>query len=274
MESSLEMESEDDSEDGPSAISGHALVSSMVSSVPVEAAPALPMGSAVLSQTAMAALGVAASVGMAAVVGGPLGLLASLAGALSLTSALMALQGEIKRLRDENHRLREQATHDALTGLTNRLGLQEQLEQDRRQSRRRRMAMGIILADLDHFKSINDTYGHPVGDEVLRETGRRLAEHVRLGDTVGRYGGEEFLIVLPSCQARDVADAAERLRIAIASTPIETECGLIPVTLSLGAAVTDPDLFEPLDAIIHAADEALYRAKRGGRNRVDLAFTL
>jgi diguanylate cyclase (GGDEF)-like protein len=129
------------------------------------------------------------------------------------------------------------------------------------------------MADIDYFKKINDTHGHLVGDAVLQEVTRRLAVGVRPYDAVGRYGGEEFLIVFPGCNAANLVVGAERLRHCIADQPIETSVGPLPVTLSLGLASVEQGEKETLDceAFLRSADEALYAAKARGRNRVETA---
>jgi diguanylate cyclase (GGDEF)-like protein len=122
--------------------------------------------------------------------------------------------------------------------------------------------------DLDNFKKINDTYGHLAGDHVLRESAHRLQNNVRAYDAIGRYGGEEFLVVLPGCDESGGAAQAERLRDAIGSSPIATSAGEITVTCSVGLAWSpraEPDASKEL---LRSADEALYGAKRTGRNRV------
>jgi diguanylate cyclase (GGDEF)-like protein len=130
--------------------------------------------------------------------------------------------------------------------------------------------VAVILADLDHFKRINDTLGHLAGDSVLRQVAQRLHHSVRPYDAVGRYGGEEFLIVLPGCDGDSALSLAERLRQAIASDRIDAEGTEVAITLSLGVAVSSGEA--QLDAVelLRAADAALYEAKNAGRNRVRL----
>lgn len=163
------------------------------------------------------------------------------------------------------------AAHDALTGLWNRGAILDLLKREVSRRQRSGDALGVIMADIDYFKKINDTHGHLVGDAVLREVTRRLAVGVRPYDVVGRYGGEEFLIVFPGCSASNLIVGAERLRNCVADQPIETSAGQIPVTLSLGLASVEQGEKETLDceAFLHTADEALYAAKARGRNRVE-----
>ena len=128
----------------------------------------------------------------------------------------------------------------------------------------------MVLADLDHFKRINDTYGHLAGDAVLKEAALRMKSGVRPYDTVGRYGGEEFLLVVPSSDAGGTNTVAERVRQSLEAAPIRTDAGQVWVTASLGVAIsTEAEPIEP-EEILRQADEALYRAKSRGRNRVEL----
>ena len=183
---------------------------------------------------------------------------------------ILDLQAALIHAKDE---LQFAAAHDPLTGLWNRGAILDLLM--REVSRRQRSAdpLGVIMADIDYFKKINDTHGHLVGDAVLREVTRRLAVGVRPYDAVGRYGGEEFLIVFPGCNAANLVVGAERLRHCIADQPIETSVGQLPVTLSLGLASVEQGENETLDceAFLRNADEALYAAKALGRNRVETA---
>jgi diguanylate cyclase (GGDEF)-like protein len=127
------------------------------------------------------------------------------------------------------------------------------------------------MADLDHFKKINDTYGHIAGDAVLRETAARMRSLVRPYDAVGRYGGEEFMLVLPGCADKCAAGIAERVRRRIGDKPMDTPEGMVPVTVSLGVAESLMDAKRDANFLVKAADAALYRAKEHGRNRVEVA---
>jgi len=167
--------------------------------------------------------------------------------------------------------LRFQATHDVLTGLSNRADILNTLRRELARGRRERRCVGVVLADLDRFKNINDTYGHQAGDAVLRQVSGRMLSSVRAYDSVGRYGGEEFLIVAPSSSGADVAGLAERVRRAIEASPLRTLAGEMGVTLSLGVAASRGEIEPCEDKLIHAADVALYRAKQLGRNRVETA---
>jgi two-component system, cell cycle response regulator len=169
--------------------------------------------------------------------------------------------------------LQSAATHDSLTGLWNRGAVLDLLRREVSRRKRTKDPLGVIMADIDHFKKINDTHGHLIGDAVLQEVARRLAANVRPYDVAGRYGGEEFLIILPGCNADSSVIGAERLRHSIADQPIETSVGSIPVTLSLGLASVEQAKEETpnSETFLRDADEALYAAKAGGRNRVEAA---
>ena len=169
--------------------------------------------------------------------------------------------------------LQFEAAHDGLTAIWNRSAILDLLIGEMERSRRNRDSMGIIMADIDFFKNVNDSHGHLVGDAVLREVGHRLQSGLRSYDSVGRYGGEEFLIVVPGCDALNLQVTAERLRRRVADQPIDTIAGPIPITLSLGLAATQITVSGLIgrEALLHDADQALYAAKAGGRNRVESA---
>jgi diguanylate cyclase (GGDEF)-like protein len=162
--------------------------------------------------------------------------------------------------------LHYQASHDNLTGLWNRRMVREQLTIEFSREKREGKPIAVALADLDHFKRINDTYGHPAGDVLLREAGVRMRSALRSYDSIGRYGGEEFLIVLPGCDTDEAIFVAERARAAVA-TPLLVNGIDMPLSVSMGVASTRTAMDDP-DALIQAADEALYRAKAAGRNLV------
>jgi diguanylate cyclase (GGDEF)-like protein len=167
--------------------------------------------------------------------------------------------------------LRVEAAHDSLTGLWNRRAIVETLERELARGARQGTAVAVIMADLDHFKRINDSHGHPAGDAVLREATRRMSGVVRAYDAIGRYGGEEFLVVCSGADERAAKLSAERLRQSMEREPFEVGGTRITVTLSLGVASTGAAGETDALALIQAADAALYRAKRGGRNRVEVA---
>lgn len=175
---------------------------------------------------------------------------------------ILDLQEELLKAREA---LRDQATHDGLTGLLNRTSILEKLDDELARAARARTPVSAIMVDLDRFKSINDTYGHLAGDTVLREAAHRMKSTARRYDSVGRYGGEEFLIVLPGCDAPDAAVQAERMRAAIGATPLLAPSPPVLVTASLGVACTSHCAPE---ALVREADFALYEAKAEGRNRV------
>lgn len=176
---------------------------------------------------------------------------------------ILDLQHHLLAATDE---LRFRASHDMLTGIPNRGTILEAVNRERARQIRDGGSFGVILADLDHFKAVNDTYGHLAGDIVLKEAACRMRACVRSYDSVGRYGGEEFLIVVPTGDGNSTVAVAERVREAISEKPVITESGPISVTASLGIAVSiDRDAKE----VLRSADEALYCAKARGRNRVE-----
>src|SRR5918996_1762757 len=157
------------------------------------------------------------------------------------------------------------AATDPLTGIANRRTLESVLDQEIARSRRTSVSLALVMLDIDHFKSFNDSQGHQAGDEALRNVASAIADASREFDTVSRYGGEEFAVVLPLCSREEAAQVAERLRQAASSVR-----AAIPVTASAGVAVFPFDGTDP-DVLVRAADEALYAAKRGGRNRLAIA---
>ena len=175
------------------------------------------------------------------------------------------LQNELIAAREE---LRIQATHDFLTQLYNRSALMNMMAREISRSRRDLSSIGIVMIDIDHFKSINDTYGHLAGDEILIKLAEQMRLCTRRYDTIGRYGGEEFIIILPQCGADEVHCVAERLRQAVCRQPCETKEGLINVSISLGATWIMPSEVDCVEEdLIRIADQALYDAKRNGRNK-------
>jgi two-component system cell cycle response regulator len=174
-----------------------------------------------------------------------------------------------ERILELRQELRARATYDPLTGILNRRAILEILRRELAHVARNEMSVAVILADLDRFKQINDTHGHPVGDAVLCEAARRMAAPLRRHDVLGRYGGEEFLIVLRGCDTANALSIAERLRCSVATGDVITSAGAVAITVSLGVAIAEPGQAPDLDALMLAADEALYRAKDGGRNRAE-----
>jgi diguanylate cyclase (GGDEF)-like protein len=179
---------------------------------------------------------------------------------------ILDLQAELLKTREA---LREQATHDGLTGLLNRNSVLEALGEENSRTARAKEPVSVIMVDLDRFKLVNDTHGHLAGDAVLREAARRLKSAARCYDSVGRYGGEEFLIVLPGCAAHDAAAQAERMRHAIAATPFVTPSQPLVVTASMGVSCSSHCSY---DSLVRLADDALYAAKAKGRNQVVTQF--
>lgn len=176
---------------------------------------------------------------------------------------ILELEDNLLEARED---MRYKATHDSLTSLLNRGTILELLVGELNRKQRDKGSIGIVLGDLDHFKLVNDTYGHIVGDEVLREVARRLLGSVRSYDFVGRYGGEEFLLVLNNCAVEKALDRGEEIRKAIGASPIRTTHGPIPITLSLGVSTSLPSDTRPLEEILCEVDGALYAAKSAGRN--------
>lgn len=181
---------------------------------------------------------------------------------------IIELQDELIATREE---LRVQATRDFLTGIWNRGVITERLNEEINRAARANGSLGIIMCDIDHFKEVNDTHGHPAGDSVLIEIALRMQANLRAYDALGRFGGEEFLIVAPDASTEGIVALAERIRSAIEKKPIETSSGPISVTVSLGTIVRIMEQNTSLKGLIDEVDRALYRAKESGRNRVESA---
>lgn len=164
--------------------------------------------------------------------------------------------------------LSKKAQIDGLSGLWNRGYFDHRLRTEISLCRRTRDPLSIVMADIDHFKQINDQHGHPSGDEVVRRVGQLLMESVRTEDIVCRYGGEEYAVILPNTPAAQAAVVAERMRLKIVEHEVKVHGASLQVTASFGVCGAELDA---ADCVIHA-DEALYRAKRSGRNRVEIAM--
>jgi len=171
-----------------------------------------------------------------------------------------------KATRDQ---LAEQATRDPLTGLFNRRQFETLSGEAIAVARRYRRPLSCLMIDLDRFKQVNDRLGHAAGDEVLREAAKRFSQVSRGADVLGRYGGEEFVVLLPETEATGAVLVADKLRESLSATPVELERAPLTVTASIGAAAWSDELLAPAD-LFAAADEALYRAKELGRNRTEL----
>ena len=167
--------------------------------------------------------------------------------------------------------MRFQATHDLLTSLWNRGVILELMSHEIMRSRREHSCTALMMCDIDHFKNVNDQYGHAVGDEVLREVARRLHNSVRSYDMVGRYGGEEFLVALNKCNPGSAVSRAENLRMKIGGRPIQTANKPMTVTISVGVALSTEFTECTVEELMHQADMALYAAKAAGRNCVRVA---
>ncbi len=175
----------------------------------------------------------------------------------------------IAELTGAKESLQFQATHDGLSGLLNRVTVLDTLHRELSRADRENSPLAVIMVDVDHFKQINDQSGHLAGDAVLQGIATRIAKSVRAYDSVGRYGGEEFLVVLPGCNKQSAERMAERLRRSFSENPVVTPEGTFPITMSLGVITVDTPEKRDVDFIIRAADEALYRAKNRGRNQVE-----
>jgi two-component system, cell cycle response regulator len=177
---------------------------------------------------------------------------------------ILSLEQKLVRAREE---MRFKATHDALTSLWNRASILSMARSELHRSAREARPFSVLLCDLDHFKRVNDNHGHLAGDVVLEEVARRLISSVRDYDAVGRYGGEEFLIVFSNCDEDNLKARAEGIRAAISSIPIQTGNAELSVSISIGA-MTHHSLESgvSLESILAKADAALYNAKTGGRN--------
>ncbi len=196
------------------------------------------------------------------------------------TNALVRLARELVRelnektraLEESREALHAQATRDAVTGLWNRSAILDVAERGLRRARHQGSPFAVVLADLDWFKDINDAYGHLAGDRALYETARRMKSLVRPHDAVGRWGGEEFLVVLPDCGLAEAVALAERLRAGLEAEEIRpADAPPLSLPSSCGVAASEPGEAVSAEALIRAADHALYRAKRRGRNRVEAA---
>ncbi len=180
---------------------------------------------------------------------------------------IIDLQEELVRAREL---LRKQATRDSLTELLNRGAMFEFLTRELKRAEREGSSLSLIMADIDHFKQVNDRFGHAAGDAVLRETAKRIAAGVRPYDAPCRYGGEEFIIVMPNCDLDGATARARDICSTIAATSVQVPEGVLNVTCSLGVTATSGAAGYDINALMQEADEALYVAKGQGRNRVEV----
>ena len=187
---------------------------------------------------------------------------------LRAAKRIIELQNELIADRDA---FRTQSSHDSLTGLWNHREILHILAQELSRAEREEQCVGVIMDDIDFFKKINDTYGHLTGDVVLRSIAETLHSLMRSYDYIGRYGGEEFLVVLPECCLEYAEAFAERLRLKVSSECIVTPVGKIPVTISFGVTASGRKGNKDAESLVDTADKALYRAKENGRNRVEVA---
>ena len=196
--------------------------------------------------------------------------LSALAG--TVNDMLTAIQKAKFELLQAQESLRFHAEHDSLTGVLNRRAIRDVLRRELARCRRENQSLGVMLADVDHFKSINDRYGHGAGDAALLTVVQRISASLRPYDLIGRYGGEEFLVIAPNCDLALTQRLAERIREAVSGEGVELGNDNVPLTVSvgitLGTADSDPEF------LVTVADSAMYQAKRNGRNRVELSMEL
>jgi diguanylate cyclase (GGDEF)-like protein len=185
---------------------------------------------------------------------------------LMVGKRILNLQDELVQAREA---MRHAATHDSLTELLNRGEILEMLERELERARRERKPVSVILADIDHFKQVNDTLGHLFGDRALREIARRLRSSLRAYDWIGRYGGEEFLLVLPGCDLENAIARGNELRKLVAEIPVAAFDTEKEITVSMGVAVSECIGKDEVEALLSCADAGLYAAKSNGRNRVE-----
>lgn len=194
----------------------------------------------------------------------------------ALASAVNAMLAAIQKAKTEllqaQESLRFHAEHDSLTGVLNRRAIRDVLRRELARCRRENQTLGVIVADVDHFKKINDHYGHGAGDAALVAVVQRITGTLRPYDVIGRYGGEEFLIIAPGCELELTQKLAERIRLAICDEPVDLGDENLVVTMSLGATLGTADS-DP-EFLVEMADAAMYQAKRNGRNRSEISLEL
>ena len=194
---------------------------------------------------------------------------------LRVGKRILEMQGDLQRAHEA---ISYQTTHDPMTGLWNRTAILDALRRELARVAREKSPVGVIVAEIDHFKNINETHGHMAGDAVLRETSRRIRSSVRPYDTVGRYGAQEFLVIVPGCDAPNAQNHAERLRSGVSREPIDIaewgkfasgEEGKITVTMCVGVAAGDK--VKDAETLLQAGEAALARARAQGNDHVELA---
>ncbi len=177
---------------------------------------------------------------------------------VDLEDKLLAIQNQLKDI----------ASRDSLTKLWNRAEITKFLKEEMSRGQREQKPTSVIMVDIDHFKKINDFYGHDVGDQALLQVAARIKKKLRQSDKIGRYGGDEMIIILPGCGLAEIPKIAERLRASVARRGIAAELGSVPVTISAGGTSSENFSIPTADRLIKASDEALLKAKNRGRNCV------
>jgi diguanylate cyclase (GGDEF)-like protein len=180
---------------------------------------------------------------------------------IDLEDKLLAVQNQLKDI----------ASRDSLTKIWNRAEIARFLAEEMERGQREKKPLGVVLLDIDHFKKINDIYGHTTGDQALLQVVARLKKKVRKSDKIGRYGGDEIIIILPNCGQAQIQGIGERLRSAVSHRGIKTDLDIVPVTVSGGCATSECSGMESADKLIKTADAALLAAKQNGRNCVVVA---
>jgi two-component system cell cycle response regulator len=184
---------------------------------------------------------------------------------LKIARRVLRLEKQLETLREE---LGRASRYDDLTALLNRATVLEQLDNDRERALREQTSLGLMVVDIDHFKQINDTLGHLAGDQVLAAIGNRLRSQTRLYDSVGRYGGDEFIVIMPGAGQKELEHRAEMIRESIATLSLDCGSSMLSPTVSIGLSVLNPRSPASCEQLFKLADSALYQAKGEGRNRI------